>query len=66
MWSSKFAAISSLPPRACRLAFEALNSNKKIIEHCIEINRIEDVTDDIVAQSSRRTCSRTRKTPSGS
>jgi predicted phosphate transport protein (TIGR00153 family) len=29
-------------------AFQALNSNQKILEHCIEINRIEDVTDDIV------------------
>jgi uncharacterized protein len=37
--------------KSLQAAFEALNSNKKIIEHCIEINRIEDVTDDIVRKA---------------
>lgn len=37
--------------KSLEAAFEALNSNKKIIEHCIEINRIEDVTDDIVRKA---------------
>ena len=35
------------------MAFEALNSNQKIIDHCIEINRIEDVMDDIVRKAVR-------------
>jgi uncharacterized protein len=39
--------------KSLQFAFEALNSNKKIIEHCIEINRIEDVTDDIVRKAVR-------------
>ena len=33
---------------ALMLAFEALDSNKKLIEHCIEINRIEEVVDNVV------------------
>ena len=37
--------------RSLQAAFEALHSNKKIIEHCIEINRIEDVTDEIVRKA---------------
>jgi uncharacterized protein len=37
--------------KSLQLAFEALNSNSKIIDHCIEINRIEDVTDDIVRKA---------------
>ena len=39
--------------RSLQLAFEALNSNHKIIDHCIEINRIEDVTDNIVRKAVR-------------
>ena len=39
--------------KSLQLAFEALNSNQKIIDHCIEINRIEDVTDDIVRKAVR-------------
>ena len=39
--------------KSLQLAFEALNSNHKIIDHCIEINRIEDVTDDIVRNAVR-------------
>lgn len=34
--------------KSLHLAFEALHSNKKLIEHCIEINRIEGVVDIIV------------------
>lgn len=34
-------------------AFAALNSNTKILDHCIEINRIEDVTDVIVRNAVR-------------
>jgi predicted phosphate transport protein (TIGR00153 family) len=30
------------------LAFEALHSNKKLIEHCIEINRVEELVDNLV------------------
>ncbi len=37
--------------KSLQLAFEALNSDSKIIDHCIEINRIEDVTDDIVRKA---------------
>lgn len=37
--------------KSLQLAFEALNSNSKILDHCIEINRIEDVTDDIVRKA---------------
>ena len=39
--------------RSLEAAFEALNSNTKILEHCIEINRIEDETDDIVRNAVR-------------
>jgi len=39
--------------KSLQLAFEALNSNQKIIDHCIEINRIEDVTDEIVRKAVR-------------
>ena len=31
-----------------KAAFEALHSNKKLIDHCIEINRIEEVVDTLV------------------
>ena len=30
------------------LAFEALHTNKKLIEHCIEINRVEELVDNLV------------------
>jgi uncharacterized protein len=30
------------------LAFEALHSDKKLIEHCIEINRVEELVDNLV------------------
>ncbi len=36
--------------RSLHLAFEALNSNQKLIDHCIEINRIEEVVDTLVRQ----------------
>jgi uncharacterized protein len=39
--------------RSLKLAFEALHSNQKILDHCIEINRIEDVTDEIVRGAVR-------------
>lgn len=39
--------------KSLEAAFAALNSNSKIIDHCIEINRIEDVTDDIVRGAVR-------------
>jgi uncharacterized protein len=39
--------------KSLEAAFEALNSNAKIIEHCIEINRIEDATDNIVRGAVR-------------
>jgi predicted phosphate transport protein (TIGR00153 family) len=34
--------------KALNLAFEALHSNKKLMEHCIEINRIEELVDNLV------------------
>jgi uncharacterized protein len=34
--------------KSLEAAFAALNSNKNVIDHCIEINRIESVTDDLV------------------
>lgn len=37
--------------KSLQSAFEALHSNTKILDHCIEINRIEDVTDDIVRKA---------------
>lgn len=37
--------------KALQAAFEALNSNSKILEHCIEINRIEAETDEIVRKA---------------
>ena len=36
--------------RSLHLAFEALNEDKKLDEHCIEINRIEEVVDTVVRQ----------------
>jgi uncharacterized protein len=38
---------------ALKLAFEALHSNKKLTEHCIEINRIEGIVDDVVRDAVR-------------
>ncbi|MGH9632527.1 MAG: DUF47 domain-containing protein [Bryobacteraceae bacterium] len=32
-------------------AFEALNSNGKLLEHCIEINRVEEEVDQLVRQA---------------
>jgi predicted phosphate transport protein (TIGR00153 family) len=34
--------------KSLEAAFSALHSNKNVIDHCIEINRIESVTDDLV------------------
>jgi predicted phosphate transport protein (TIGR00153 family) len=34
--------------RSLEAAFSALHSNKNVTDHCIEINRIESVTDDLV------------------
>ena len=39
--------------KSLQSAFESLNSSQKILDHCIEINRIEDVTDDIVRNAVR-------------
>src|SRR5262245_13405694 len=36
-----------------KLAFEALHSNKKLTEHCIEINRIEGIVDNVVRDAVR-------------
>jgi predicted phosphate transport protein (TIGR00153 family) len=36
-----------------KLAFEALHSNRKLTEHCIEINRIEGIVDDIMRDAVR-------------
>ena len=36
--------------RSLRAAFEALNKDKPLIEHCIEINRLEDSADKLVRQ----------------
>jgi hypothetical protein len=36
-----------------RAAFEALHSNRKLTEHCIEINRIEGIVDGIVRDAVR-------------
>jgi uncharacterized protein len=32
-------------------AFEALHSNQRIVEHCIEVNRIEEVVDVLIRQA---------------
>src|SRR4051812_5862966 len=53
--------VNPIPPRvvevchhilACakslQCAFEALNTNQKLIDHCIEINRLEDFVDNLV------------------
>jgi uncharacterized protein Yka (UPF0111/DUF47 family) len=32
-------------------AFAALHSNKKVVEHCIEVNRIEEVVDVLVRRA---------------
>jgi uncharacterized protein len=39
--------------KSLEAAFGALNSNSKILDHCIEINRIEDVTDSLVRNAVR-------------
>ena len=37
-----------------KLAFEALHSNKKLNEHCIEINRVEEVVDILVRDAVKK------------
>jgi predicted phosphate transport protein (TIGR00153 family) len=37
--------------KALEMAFEALNKNEKLLEHCIEINRIEEEVDNHVRQA---------------
>lgn len=37
--------------RSMQLAFEALNGNLKLMDHCIEINRIEEAVDVLVRKS---------------
>jgi predicted phosphate transport protein (TIGR00153 family) len=37
--------------QSLRAAFEALNANKPLLEHCIEINRLEDAADKVVRQA---------------
>jgi uncharacterized protein Yka (UPF0111/DUF47 family) len=34
-----------------RLAFEALQSNQRLVEHCIEVNRIEEAVDGLVRRA---------------
>jgi predicted phosphate transport protein (TIGR00153 family) len=34
-----------------KLAFEALQSNKRLVEHCIEVNRIEEAVDGLVRRA---------------
>jgi predicted phosphate transport protein (TIGR00153 family) len=34
-----------------RLAFEALHSNARVVEHCIEVNRIEEAVDVLVRKA---------------
>jgi uncharacterized protein len=36
-----------------KLAFEALHANTKLTEHCIEINRIEGIVDNVVRDAVR-------------
>lgn len=36
---------------ALKLAFEALHSNQRLMEHCIEINRIEELVDNVVREA---------------
>jgi predicted phosphate transport protein (TIGR00153 family) len=38
---------------ALKLAFEALHSNQKLMEHCIEINRVEELVDNVVRDAVR-------------
>jgi predicted phosphate transport protein (TIGR00153 family) len=37
--------------KALEAAFEALNKNQKLIDHCIEINRLEDAVDNLVRRA---------------
>ncbi len=39
--------------RALEMAFQALRSNEKLIDHCIEVNRIEEVVDRLVRAAIR-------------
>jgi uncharacterized protein len=39
--------------KSLEAAFTALNSDSKIIDHCIEINRIESVTDTLIRSAVR-------------
>jgi hypothetical protein len=41
----ELARIIDACAKAMRLAFEALNSKRSLMEHCIEINRLEDEAD---------------------
>ena len=48
---------------ALEKAFHALEKNEKVMEHCIEINRLENEADNLVA-APWPICSKTRRTPS--
>jgi predicted phosphate transport protein (TIGR00153 family) len=37
--------------RSLNLAFQALNAGKPVLEHCIEINRLEDLADKVVRKA---------------
>jgi predicted phosphate transport protein (TIGR00153 family) len=39
--------------RSLELAFQALHSNQKLVDHCIEVNRIEEVVDMLMRKAIR-------------
>jgi predicted phosphate transport protein (TIGR00153 family) len=39
--------------RSLQLAFDALNHNQNVLEHCIEINRLEEVVDNALRRAVR-------------
>jgi uncharacterized protein len=39
--------------RSLELAFKALHSNQKLVDHCIEVNRIEEVVDMLMRKAIR-------------
>lgn len=40
--------------KSMQLAFDALNKNEKLLDHCIEINRLEEVADNLLRQAVRQ------------
>jgi hypothetical protein len=52
-WTDEAIVLALRPHGESSGILEALHSNKKLTEHCIEINRIEGIVDGIVRDAVR-------------